>query len=454
MRTTSSRALGLALLTLALATPADAVKTKTLATKKRPGAPELKQWTLANGLHVIYFPDHKAPVATVQLFYHVGSKDEPDGKRGMAHMFEHMMFKGSQHVQPEQHMRFVAMFGGYSNADTEEDRIRVIDNIPPSALDFTLKLEADRMRGLVLTQKTIDSEREVVKEELRRNEQNPVFVAFQRVMAEAYTKHPYHWLAGGEKQLLDTVTLDDCKKFYDKWFRPNNALLIVGGDVDEAAVRAAVDQHFAPLEKGPPPVHDVPVEPPQTELREATLSLPVQLPVVIGGYHVPAGGSDDLYPLAVLGQILSGGESSRLHQRLVRKEHLAVAAGGLLRAHEDPGLFITFALYLPSSDVTQIKEALDEEVARVSSSPVEPRELAKAKNQLAAQTVYERERVEDISAAMGQGWVVEHDPMNPFVAPQKYDAVSAEDVMRVAKKYLTKTNLTLVTLVPAKRGAK
>jgi zinc protease len=422
--------------------------------KKPTATPDVKQWTLGNGLKVVYVPDHKAPVVTVQMFYHVGSKDEPTGKRGMAHMFEHMMFKGSQHVPPEEHARFIASMGGSYNANTEDDRIMTYNNVPPSALDFTVKLEAERMRGLTLTQKTIDSEREVVKEELRHQEQNPVFQAFKVELATAYTKHPYQMLAAGERAFLDTVTVEDCKKFYDKYFRPNNAMLIVAGDTDEAAVKSAVDKYFAPLEKGPEVTRDLPVEPPQTAERDKTLTLSVQLPIVIGGYHIPAGTSDDLYPLAVLNLILSGGESARLNQRLVRKDHSAVAALAVVFKHEDPGLFMVLALYLPGSDVTKIRSALDEEIARVTKEPVSASELTKAKNQLAAQAVYRRERVEDLATSMGQAWINDHDPMHPFLADAKYDAVTADDVLRVAKKYLVPSNRSLVTLLPKARGAK
>jgi zinc protease len=435
---------------LALATPAAAVKGKKPAT----AMPDVKQWTLGNGLKVVFVPDHKAPVVTVQMFYHVGSKDEPAGKRGMAHMFEHMMFKGSQHVPPEEHARFIASMGGSYNANTEDDRILTYNNVPPSALDFTVKLEAERMRGLLLTQKTIDSEREVVKEELRHQEQNPVFQAFKVELATAYTKHPYQLLAAGERAYLDTVTVEDCRKFYDRYFRPNNAMLVVAGDTDEAAVKATVDKYFSPLEQGPAVTRDLPVEPPQNEERAKTLTLTVQLPVIIGGYHIPAGMSEDLYPLAVLNLILSGGESARLNQRLVRKDHSAVAALAFVFKHEDPGLFMVLALYLPGSDVAKIKGALDEEVAKVTTEPVTAKELTKAKNQLAAQAVYRRERVEDLATSIGQAWIVDHDPMHPFLADAKYDAVTADDVMRVAKKYLVPSNRSLVTLLPKPRGAK
>ena len=448
---TSMILVALAAITVAAPTAATASKPRPRAEKN---APQLKQWTLPNGLKVLFVPDHKAPVVTVQVFYHAGAKDEPPGKRGMAHMFEHMMFKGSTHVPPEAHARFIQLVGGQMNAETQDDTTFYYDTIPPSALDFTMKLEAERMRNLKLTQKTIDSERRVVEEELRlRVDNNPIGKALKAELAQAFTVHPYKVSSGGEKKDLDTVTPADCQKFYDEYYRPNNAALIVVGDTEESTVKSLAEKYFGPLEKGPPVHRDLPQEPPQTAERDKTLEMAVQLPVIIGSYHIPAGDSPDLFALEVLQRILSGGESSRLHQRLVRKDKTAVAAGGFVFAHEDPGLFLTFALYLPNMDVNKLKAALDDEIAKITTTKVDAHELQKAKNQLAAQAVYQRERVSGLASNIGVDWVVTHDPTRPFTSAAKFDAVTADDVLRVAKKYLIKTNLSMLTLVPQKPGA-
>jgi zinc protease len=427
------------------------------ATPARAGevkSPDVRRWSLPNGLQVLFLAEHKAPVVTVQIFYHVGGKDEPADKRGMAHMFEHMMFKGSTHVRPEEHARFIDSVGGNENAFTADDETGYHDTIPPSALDFTLQLEAERMRNLKLIQKTIDSEREVVKEELRvRLENSPVSKALDKVLHLAFTVHPYQQMAIGQKQMLDTVTVADCQKFYDLYYQPNNATLIVVGDTDEATVKQLVEKRFGPLPRGPEIHRKSIVEPPQDKARTATLTLPVQLPVMVGAYHIPAGDSDDLIPLGVLQQILSGGESSRLYQRIVRKDKLAVFAGGGLFEHEDPGIFFSFAAYLPGSDAGKIKTALDEEIHRLSAELVSDKELVKARNQLATQAVFAQERVGSLATIMGRDGIVEHDPLASFKAPARYDAVTAADVQRVAKKYLVETNLSQVTLQPPAGGA-
>jgi zinc protease len=437
-----------------LATLLAAASTAAGATAPVKGAPQMKQWELPNGLKVFFVPDHKAPVVTVQVFYHAGGKDEPAGKRGMAHMFEHMMFKGSTHVPPEEHARFIQLVGGENNAFTQDDVTGYHDTVPPAALDFTMKLEAERMRNLKLTQKTIDSERQVVEEELRlRVENTPFGKALKEALALTYTTHPYRINAAGEKRFLDTVTPADAQKFYDEYYRPNNAALVVVGDTDEATVRALATKYFGPLEKGPIPRHDAPKEPEQTETRVKTLEMPVELPIIVGSYHIPSGDSADIAPLEVLQQILSGGESSRLNQRLVRKDKTAVGAAGFVFAHEDPGLFLALAAYLPSMDVEKLKAGLDEEITRLATTKVEPRELQKAKNQLAAGAVFQKERVSGLATSIGVNWVVAHDPARPFNSAARFDAVTADDVQRVAKKYLTKTNLSMMTLVPAKPAA-
>jgi zinc protease len=414
-----------------------------------PARQEVQQWQLKNGLKVLFLADHKAPVVTVQVFYHVGSKDEPADKRGMAHLFEHMMFKGSKHVPPEGHARFINSVGGANNA--------YHDTVPPAALEFTMQLEAERMRNLLLTPKMIGSEREVVKEELRMKlENDPVTQAFEKLLRLAYTVHPYQQLVIGQKQMLDSVTVADCRKFYDTYYRPNNATLIVVGDTDEATVRRLAEKHFGPLERGAeiPRVHVT--EPTQTAMREAILKVPVRLPMVVGGYKIPAGASDDMYALRVAQQILSHGESSRLYQRLVRQDKSAVFAVGFLLPNEDPGLFISLAGYLPTGDPARVKAALIEEIDRVRTAPVSAPELKKAKSQLAAEAVYQRERISHMAREMGDDGIVAHDPLRGFKASARYDAVTAAEVLRVARMYLTKEKLTIVVLQPGaqeKKGA-
>jgi zinc protease len=466
MRRSGPRATPLVRLTLLLALVAAAAtvagprgaQAQGKSSKAAPGkatasvAPQLdvKSWQLANGLDVLFLADHKAPIATVQVFYHVGSKDEHVGVRGVAHMFEHMMFKGSDHVPPEEHARLLKEVGGQVNAFTTEDLTAFHDTVPPSYVGFAMQLEAERMRHLKLLPSTVDSERKVVEEEKRlRVDNNPVGKAIERFRALAFTKHPYNWTAIGTIEDLEKVTPADCQKFYDTYYQPNNATLIVVGDLDEADVRKLAEQHFGPVPRGPEPPRANVIEPAQTSERKETLKIEVQVPVVVEGFHVPRAADGDSAALEVLGAILSGGESSRLHQRLVRADHLAIAAGGLLESMEDPGLFIAYAAYLPDRSPAKVRQALDDELARARDHAVTAEELDQAKNQLAAGFIFGLETVDGVATALGQYQYVYGDWREFTKGAARYLAVTAADVTRVARKYLVTDNLTLVTLEPA-----
>jgi zinc protease len=415
---------------------------------------DVKNWTLANGLNVLFLADHKAPIATVQVFYHVGSKDEHVGIRGVAHMFEHMMFKGSEHVPPEEHARLLKEVGGNVNAFTTEDLTAYHDTVPPSYVGFALELEAERMRHLKLFPGTVDSERRVVEEEKRlRVDNDPIGKAIEKFRLLAYAKHPYNWTPIGTIEDLEKVTPADCQRFYDSYYQPNNATLVVIGDVDEVTVRKLIEQHFGPIPKGPAPVRAAVDEPPQTALRAETLRVEVQVPVVVGGYHIPRAADPDVPALEVLAAVLSGGESSRLHQRLVRKEHLAIAAGGFAMAFEHPGLFLIYAAYLPDRDAARVQAVLAEEITAVRDKPITPAELDKAKNQLAAGFVFGLQTVDGIAQALGHAQYVEGDWKRFVEGATRYLAVTAADVERVAQKYLVDTNLTRVTLAQPAAGA-
>lgn len=443
MRPSRWTSLVLTLFTLGVSSPAAAGKA-TVAPKL-----DVKSWELANGLQVLFLADHKAPIATVQVFYHVGSKDEHVGVRGVAHMFEHMMFKGSDRVPPEEHARLLKEVGGQTNAFTTEDLTAYHDTVPPSYVGFAMQLEAERMRHLKLSPTTIDSERKVVEEEKRlRIDNNPVGKAVERFRLLAYTKHPYNWTAIGTIEDLEKVRPEDCQKFYDTYYQPNNATLIVVGDLEEAQVRALAEQHFGPIPRGPAPPRNRTPEPPQTAPRRETLEIEVQVPIVVEGFHIPRAVDADMPALEVLAAVLSGGESSRLHQRLVRADHLAIGAGGFAETMEDPALFIVYAAYLPDRDAAKVQRALSEELARTRDKPISAKELEQAKNQLASSFIFGLQTVDGVATALGQAQYLYGDWREFPKGASRYLAVTAADVTRVARKYLVESNLTVVTLQP------
>jgi len=360
-----------------------------------------------------------------------------------------MMFKGTEHVPPEEHARLLKEVGGQVNAFTTEDITVYHQTIPPSYAGFAMRLEAERMRLLKLFPATVDSERKVVEEEKRlRIDNNPIGKAIERFRAMAFTRHPYNWTAIGTIEDLERVTPQDCQKFYDTYYQPNNATLIVVGDLDETNVREMAAASFGHIPRGPEPPRSTVEEPAQTAKRSETMTIEVQIPVVVGGYHIPAAADPDTAPLEVLAAILSGGESSRMYQRLVRKDHLAIAAGGLAEPMEAPGLFIVFAAHLPDRDQKQVTHALLDEVERVRSGGVTAAELDKAKNQLAAGYIFGLQSVDGIAHQLAQYQYVYGDWREFLKGASRYLAVTGKDVQRVADKYLVDTNLTLLTLLP------
>lgn len=410
---------------------------------------EVKEWRLPNGMRVLYSPHRRVPAVTVQVWYHAGSKDERVGARGIAHMFEHMMFKGSAHVLPEEHARMVSGIGGTSNAFTTEDVTAYHDTVPRQYLGFAMQLEAERMRHLRLTPAMVASEREVVKEEKRmRAENSPIGRAIEAIHALAFTRHPYRWTPAGVLEDLDRVTPADCQRFYDTYYVPGNATLIVVGDVSEAEVRRTALEYFGAIPSAALPPRVAIVEPAQTAERRQRADWPSQLKVVLGAFHVADARHADLPALRVLSTILSSGQSSRLNQTLVRKQKLAVAAGSFVSASEHPGLLMIYGLGLPSHDSSKIEAALLGEIDSLTLRGVSAAELDRAKNQLATAALNSMNTLEGLAAKIGTSALVEGDPRAFLTDVARLDRVSAEDVRRVAGRYLGRSNLSLVILDP------
>jgi zinc protease len=441
--------LGVALCCVGLAAAAPAAL--AVAVRVTPPTLDVRSHELANGLQVLMLEDHTVPVTSVQLWYHVGAKNEKPGRTGFAHLFEHLMFKGSAHVAPEEHSHFIESIGGSDNATTDWDRTLYFEIIPSNYLERILWMEADRMQTLDVSEDNFRAEREVVKEERRLRIDDPPFGRLMEVVfAKAYTTHPYHTLPIGSMADLDAATIADVRAFYRTYYVPNNATLVIAGDFDPVRTMQWVEAYFGPIPKGAAISRQVSPEPLQTaERREVEHDAKAPLPAVILTYHVPAAKSPDLYALKVASRILSEGESSRLYRKLVYERQIAVETSGESVVLEDPGVFF-FTAFLQQGQKPETGEAaLQEEIDRLRDQAVPADELEKAKNQIVADLVFGRETAQAKATAIGNAAVIRGDVSLVNGELAHYQGVTAGDIQRVARQYFTPQNRTTVYMLPA-----
>ena len=404
---------------------------------------------LPNGLKVILLENHKAPLITFQVWYRVGSRNEEWGKTGLSHMLEHMMFKGTKKMGPEEFSRIIQENGGNGNAFTSRDYTAYFENLSADRVEVALDLESDRMQNLMLRQQDFRTERMVVMEERRmRTEDNPQAYLMEQMEAAAFQISPYHWPTIGWKEDIARFTLEDLKTYYHTFYNPVNALLVVVGDFKKKDILHRIEQAFGPLPKGTPPNQEKDVDPKQNGERKIFVKKEAQLPFLVMGYHVPNLRHPDSYVLEVIAAILSAGKSSRFYQSLVREKQLvldAEAEHSLLS--RDPGLFYLSAQPLPGKEAGEVEKALNQEVERLQKELVGEHELEKAKNQLEASFTYGQDSLFFQAMLLAQHEIVFHWPAIDDYIPS-IRKVTAEDIQRVARQFLTPDNRTTGVLIP------
>jgi zinc protease len=440
------RAARAVLLALALAAapagPAAAAEVATLLTPQESRLP--------NGLRLLSLSDPGAAVSTFQVWYAVGSRNERPGITGISHLFEHLMFKGTRKVAPEEHVRLIQAVGGLNNAFTTWDVTAYWQALPPDQLELAARLEADRMANLTLNEVNLASEREVVKEERRfRTDNSPIGRAAELLSSVAFDASPYGWPTVGWMRDLDAITLDDCKDYYAVHYAPDKAVVIIAGPTSHADNLKLVEKHFKGLKPGRPAPRVPRGDVPQQGERRATIETEVQLPFLVGGFKVPPDSSADSPVIEVISNLLSNGQSSRLYRKLVYEDQSALFAAGLFLPRADVGLFYAFAAVKPGRDRDSLESVFFHEVGRMASEPVSDEELAKVKNQLEAQFVFSLEQVQDRATAVGNAALLGGDPAGAARRIDRLRAVSADDIRRVAAKYLVPQNRTVVWVLPA-----
>lgn len=417
----------------------------------RPPHLVIQTRTLPNGLRLVMAEDHHVPVVNLQVWYHVGSKDEKSGHTGFAHLFEHLMFKGSAHVGPDEHSRIIEAMGGFDNAYTNDDVTVFWETFPSNYLDRVLWLEADRMGSLNVDEANFKSEREVVKEERRLRVDNSPYGRVQEdLYAAAFTVHPYHHTTIGSMVDLDNATVAEVRAFHDTYYRPNNATVVIVGDIDPTQAVAWAEKYFDGIPSSPQPIPRVTEkEPPQTAERTVTKSYPgVPLPAVIESYKMPARFAPDSYPLDLASNILAGGESSLLYQTLVYKERIAVESAGFGTFTEDPNLFWVISIMNQGKTAEDGEKALDSVLAGIKSQPVSSQELEKAKNQEISDAILGRETDEQKAGALGEAAVIGKNPELVNTSLLQYEAVTAAAIQHAADEYFVKQHETVLFYLP------
>jgi zinc protease len=405
---------------------------------------------LKNGLRVIISEDHAAPVFAIVVNYNVGSRNERKGRTGFAHLFEHMMFKGSQNVGQNEHPYLMFMNGGNMNGTTNKDRTMYYEVLPANQLDLALFAEADRMRSLEITKDNLDNQRNAVQEERRLGVDNqPYGKTFEALDELAYENFAYEHSVIGSMADLSAASVEDVTTFFKTYYAPNNAVVSIVGDVDTKTALEKVRKYFESIPSQPAPPDVDMTEPAQTEERRLSLEDPLaRLARIDMAYKIPPSSSPDDDALTVLSTILSGGRSSRFNEAIVRQKQLATQINSGSDDTRGPGLFNIFALAPPGKSLADLEAAIDEEIERVKNSPIADWEIAKARAGARRGFVTSLGSSLQRAILLSQNALFYDNPDRINTNADNIAKVNAADVQRVARQYLVKTGRTVVLTVP------
>ena len=411
---------------------------------------DFKETTLKNGLRVITVEDHSAPVVAISLTYNVGSRNERKGRTGFAHLFEHMMFKGSENIGTGEHFLLVFNNGGTMNGTTNEDRTNYFEALPANQLDLALFLEADRMKSLAITKENLDNQRNAVQEERRLGVDNQAYGKSQERMQElVYDNFAYKHSVIGSMEDLSAATVDDVAEFFKMYYAPNNAVLVLVGDFKTAEALAKIRANFESIPRQPnPPAVDMAEPAQKAERRDSLEDMLARAPRVDLAYKAVQGNTPDFYALQVLSAVLQSGQSSRLYQKLVKEKEMVTSVGGFMDEKRGIGAFYTNATLRPGAKTEDVEAVIYEEIERLKKEPIADWELQKAKNTTRRNIINSLQSSLSRAITIGQYTVYYNDPGLINTRLDKVAAVTKEDVQRVANKYFADTNRTVVVTMP------
>jgi predicted Zn-dependent peptidase len=417
---------------------------------------EFTEYDLENGMHVILHEDHSTPIVAVSVLYHVGSKNEDPSRTGFAHFFEHLLFEGSENIERGEFFKIVQGNGGVLNANTSFDRTYYYEVLPSNQLKLGLWLESERMLHAKIDIEGVETQRGVVKEELKqRNENTPYGSILNETFGHAFVKHPYNWTPGGSPEYINKAELSEFMEFYKTYYVPNNATLSIAGDINSKDAKKWIEEYFGsiPKGKGKVPRPNI-VEPIKTAEVRDTVYDNIQLPAVVMGYHMPKQGDADFYAMSMVSQLLSQGESSRFQKVIKDEKQKAVALGAFPLPTEDPGLALIYGITNMGVDAADLEEAMDIEIDKVKNEIISEEEFSKLRNQVENDFISGNGRVERLAENLANYHVYFGDANLVNTEIERYRKVTKEDIKLVANKYLNKENRVVLHYLPKPQETK
>jgi zinc protease len=408
------------------------------------------EYDLPNGLHVILHEDHATPIVAVSVMYHVGSKNEDPQRTGFAHFFEHLLFEGSDNIKRGEYMKLVQAAGGQLNANTSQDRTFYYEVLPSNQLELALWMEAERMNYAKIDIEGVETQRKVVKEEKKQRYDNTPYGQILNVVYEnAYKVHPYRWSPIGKEQYIDQAQLSEFMNFYRTFYVPNNATLVIGGDLDIKKTKEFISKYFGEIPKGTKAIpRPTEVEPIQTAERRVEFYDNIQLPAVVVAYHTPKMGTDDWYAMQLLTQTLSQGKSSRFRKEIVEKQQKGLEVGAFMIPNEDPGVAFMFGIVNAGVKPEEIEQSMLAEIEKVKKDGVGDEEYKKLINQAENDFVTQNQRVLGVVENLATYHTFMGDASLINTELSHYTKITKDDLKRVANKYFTKENRLVVYYLP------
>ncbi|MCF8448706.1 MAG: insulinase family protein [Taibaiella sp.] len=422
----------------------------TTLTKQATAKISFTQYTMPNGLHVILHEDHSTPIVAVSLMYHVGSKNEHPERTGFAHFFEHLLFEGSENIKRGEFMKLVQSAGGQLNANTTQDRTFYYEVLPSNQLELALWMESERMLHAKIDDIGVETQRKVVKEEKKQRYDNTPYGQLINVIFEnAYTTYPYRWSPIGKEQYIDQATLAEFMEFYKTFYVPNNAVMVIAGDIDQAKTKELINKYYSDIPRGTKPIpRPTEVEPVQKAEKRVTFYDNVQLPGVVLAYHMPKQGTHDYYAIQLLTQLMSKGKSSRFEKEVVDKQEKAIQAAAFDLGNEEPGMAIMLGIANMGVSASDLEQSMLGEVEKLKKEGITDEEYKKLQNQAENDFIEQNQKVLGVATNLAtyHTYMGNADLINTEL--DRYKKVSKDDIKRVANKYFTKENRLVVHYLP------